>query len=537
MDPDLVKSIMLDNEYLTNQNANFRAYCEDIADYCLPRKAWINTIRTKGERIKFNFLYDSTAIRSVRFTAAGFHSNLTNPTSRWFGLETRNKKLMKRSDVRKYFKDVEDETYASLQGSNFYNTIQEFFTDYLTFSSATFSHLDDATDGSIFNEIPVGQVNRVVNSFGRLIGLYRNFRLTAHQAFKLFGNNAGPTVMEQLEKKPFEEFEFLHYAGQRYRRDITKKDNLQMPIMSTWICKKDKHLISESGFLEMPYHSDVFYKDPEDPNGFSPAMDVFPEIKLVNAMQRTLIRADMKQADPPYVLPSRGFLLPLNLNPAGMNYRDAKTNKDDITTLPVGRGNLSITIEHIKMVQQAIETGMFVPLFRALQDVTKQMTIPEVQRRVAENMALLGPVVGRCTKNVLAPTIIREVNMLHRRLALPEPPEILRNEEFDPVFLSPLAIAQRQSEVAQIQAFLGDVQAIASVIPSARFKINEDKTIDVLHRVRGITPEILRDDEEVERMKRHEAEQQQMLQTLQMGGAGAEIAKTGAEAQAVGASR
>lgn len=537
MDEILVREIMLDNEFLNTQNENFRAYCEDIADYCLPRKAWINTIRTKGERIKFNFLYDSTAIRAVRFTAAGFHSNLTNPTSRWFGLESRNKKLMKRSDVRRYFKEVEDEIYASLQSSNFYNTIQEFFTDYITFSSATFSHLEDDVDGTVFNEIPVGQVNRVVDSYGRLIGIYRNFRLTAHQAFKLFGAKAGPTVIQKLESKPFEEIEFLHYAGQRYRRDLTKKDNINMPIMSVWINKKDKHLISESGFLEMPYHSDVFYKDPEDPNGFSPAMDVFPEIKLVNAMQRTLIRADMKQADPPYVLPSRGFVLPLNLNPAGMNYRDAKTSKDDIATLPVGRGNLSITIEHIKMVQQAIETGMFVPLFRALQDVTKQMTIPEVQRRVAENMALLGPVVGRCTKNALAPAIVRQFHMLNRKLALPQPPEVLSNTDFDPVFLSPLAIAQRQSEVAQIQAWLGDVQAIASVIPSARYKVDEDKTIDVLHRIRGITPEILRSDEDVERLKRHEEEQQQMIQAMQMGGAGADMAKTAAEAQAVGAGR
>lgn len=537
MENDLVKQILLDNEFLTNQNANYRAYCEDIADYCLPRKAWINTIRTKGERIKFNFLYDSTAIRAVRFTSAGFHSNLTNPTSRWFGLEARNKKLMKRSDVRRYFKDVEDEIYSVLGASNFYNTIQEFYTDYITFASATYSHLSDDADRVVFNEIPCGQVNRVVDSYGRLIGMYRNFRLTAHQAFKMFGQNAGKLVMEKLETKPFEEFEFTHYAGQRYRRDFSKKDNLNMPIMSVWIAVKEKHLISESGFLEMPYHSDVFYKDAEDPNGFSPAMDVFPEIKLVNAMQRTLIRADMKQADPPYVMPSRGFVLPLNLNPAGMNYRDAKTTKDDLTVLPVGKGNLAITMEHVKMVQQAIETGMFVPLFRALNDITKQMTIPEVQRRIGENMALLGPVVGRCTKNVLAPTIIRQYHMLNRELALPMPPEVLRDQDFDPVFLSPLAIAQRQAEVAQIQAWLADVQAIAAVIPTAKYKVDEDRTIEVLHRIRGITPEIMREDEEVERLKRHEAEQQQLIQAMQMAGAGAQVAKTGAEAQAVGAGK
>lgn len=533
-----VQDILQENEYLSNQGANYRSYCQDLSDYILPRKAWITTIRTQGERVKFNFLYDSTGIRALRTMAAGFHSNLTNPTMRWFALETTNQEIMKRREVRMWLKDVEDIVFAKLASSNFYNVIQEFYTDFGGFGTGTYSILEDPKDAVRFTEIPVGQVNRVVDANDRLSAIYRNFKLTANQAFKLWGNKAGKSVMDSLEKKPFEEFDFLHYVGERYDRNSEKQDSLNMPYKSCWISKKDKILISESGFMEMPYVSEVFYKDSNDPNGFSPAMDVFAEIKLVNAMQRTIIRSSMKQADPPMIMPSRGFVLPLNFNPAAMNYRDAKTTKDDIQTLPVGNGRLEISVEMIKLVQEKIEEGMFVPLFRSLAEITKQMTVPEVQRRIAESMALLGPVVGRCNHGVLTPTIFRIINILNRNFELPPMPEIMLedNESADLklTYLSPLAKAQRQTEVIDIQSFLADVQAIGAILPGALDKVDEDKAVDVLSRIRGITPEIMRDDEMIERIRKHRAEQEAMMATMQVGGAMAQMAKTGAEAQKTG---
>ena len=526
-----VQEIIIEQEFLENQSANYRAYTQDLADFILPRKAWITSIRTKGERVKFNFLYDSTGIRALRIMSAGFHSNLTNPSSRWFALETRNKELMKDGEVRAWFRKVEDTMLAALNASNFYNIIQEFYTDFGGFGTGTFLMLSDVKDGVRFTSIPVQQANRVLDGNDRMTAFYRKFRMTARQANGMWGAKAGESVIKSLEKKQFEEFEFIHYVGPRSERQAGKEDALNMPFKSVWIAKKDKHLIYEGGFMEMPYMSEVFYKDESDPNGFSPAMDVFADIKLVNAMKRTIIRAAMKQADPPLVMPSRGFILPLNFNPVGINYRDSKTANDAIQALPVGQGKLGITVDLLELQQKNIEEGMFVPLFRALNEITKQMTIPEVQRRVAENMVLLGPVVGRATHGILDPVITRLFNMMYRAGQLPEPPEILQDQDFTPVYLSPLAKAQRGSEIGDIEAFLGDVQAIASVLPQALDKIDEDKTIDVLARIRGISPEIIREDEVIARMRQHRAEQDQMIAQLQMAQGAAGIAKDGAAAE------
>lgn len=526
-----IKEILQDNEYLTNQNSNYQSYCQELADFCLPRKAWINSIRIQGDRVKFNFLYDSTAILSLRETAAGFNTYLTNPTSRWFGIQYRKAELMKRSSVRMFCKEVEDWSFSKLIQSNFYNVIPEWYTDTTGFGTGTFLMLKDEKEFVNFNSIPVNQVNRVVDANGNLIGLYRNFRLSARQAFKMWGSNVGESVLKALETKPFEDFEFLHYVGERFDRDVSKEDSSNMPFQSCWIGKKDKNVVAESGFMEMPYFSEVFYKDSNDPNGFAPTMDVLPWIKLINAMARTVIRGAMKQADPPYVMPSKGFVLPLNLNPAGMNYRDPKTSHDDLQPLNVGTGRIDIGVELMQMVQQKIERGMFVDLFRSFNEITKQMTVLETQQRISQSMALLGPTVNRFNRT-LGMMVIRLISMGARDpfSGFPEVPEELQDEHYDLIYLSPLAKAQRQSEIVEIQSFLQDVGSIGQVIPSVFDNIDEDKYVNVLHRIRGITPEILREDKEIERMRQHREEQNQIIQSMQAGGAAAQIAKTGAEA-------
>jgi hypothetical protein len=525
-----ITELMQENEFLSNQNANYRSYCQELADYYLPRQAWINSIRIMGERVQFRFLYDSTGILAARTVAHGIHSNLTNETMRWFALESTDEDDMKRSDVRRWFHELENKKFSKFRASNFYNVIQEDYHGKIVFGTGTFSMLDDDKNFVKFKNIPVGQVNRVVDDTGRLAEIYNNFRLSARQAFKLFGSDVGKSVMESLEKKPHEMFDFLHYVGERFDRDSRFNDAANMPYKSCWINKKDKHLINESGFMEMPYISDVFYSDSNDPNGFSPAMDVLPWVKLINAMARTVIRGGMKVTDPAVVVPSRGFVLPLNFNPSAINYRDPKTANDALQML-TNNGRIEIGVDLMNMVRDGINQGMFVQLFQTLNNITKQMSILETQQLIAQNMSILGPVIGRFDYGTLSPTIFRMYGMLERAGEIPPPPESLVGKNFKVVYLGPLAKAQRQAEIAEMQTWMADVHNIGQIIPSAYHNVDEDKLIKEFHRMRGVTPEVLRDEEAIARIREREAEQQQLMAQMQMAAGGAQIAKTAAEAE------
>jgi hypothetical protein len=535
LNKEQVEAIVKRCENLTSENANWRSYHQALAEFVLPRKGWINTIKTKGERIKLGSVFDSTAIRGLQIMASGFSSHLTNPASKWFGWQTRNLALMKDKEVQTWCKDVEDAMFAVLGSSNFDTSMQEFYTDLGAFGTATLLIEDDIEEKVRFTVVPIEQVEFEEDSKGRVNRLYRTYKYTIQQAYDLWGNAIGPDMLAKLKEKPNEKIDFIYAITPRYQREAGKDDSVNMPYLGAWIEKKEKRLIKEGGFYEAPFAVGRFYHSEGESFGMSPAMVALAEIGLVNAQVRTMLRAAMKQADPAYILPGKGFILPLNANPGAMNYRDPKTTtKDDLSTLP-SNGNIPITLEVIRMVQENIEKAFFVPLFQAFSQITKQMTIPEVQRRISENMVLLGPVVGRTTQETFDPTLKRLFNMLYRNGDLPEPPAVILDgqEDIDLVYTSTLARAQRETEVTTLESFLVDVQAIGSVIPSVVDKIDGDEVIEIIARVKGVDPTVIRDDKLVQEIRQQRAQAEQMQAQLMMAQGGADVVKTGAEANKI----
>jgi hypothetical protein len=302
-----------------------------------------------------------------------------------------------------------------------------------------------------------------------------------------------------------------------------------MSYKSMYIELTKKYLIKEGGFRGNPYAVGRFYKDTADVFGYSPAMDVLPDIKLVQAQVKTMLKSAMKQADPALIVPRRGFIAPLNTNPGRINYRDEKTPNDAVTTIPSG-SNAQFTLEVIKETQLNIEKAFFVPLFQAISNITKQMTVPEVQRRIAENMVLLGPVVGRFTQEVLDPIVLRVFDILWEKGELPPPPMEVAGQEMDIVYISALARAQRESTVYSIEAFMQDVGMVATAIPEVVDKIKGDKLVDDLATIRGISPDVIKSDDEVAEIRKQRAEARQAMLQAQQLQQGADIVKTGSEA-------
>ena len=70
-----------------------------------------------------------------------------------------------------------------------------------------------------------------------------------------------------------------------------------------------------------------------------------------------------------------------------------------------------------------------------------------------------------------------------------------------------------------------------SILPNALDKLDEDRTIDILAEERRVNPEVLREQDVIDRIREHRAEQDQLIQTLQAGQGAAQIAKDGAQAQ------
>ena len=511
--------------------ANIASYWQDIAHFCLPRKAWITSKRHEGDRLQFNRIFDNTAIRSLNIMGAGFASHLTNPSAPWFLMSTKNKDLAQGKDAKLWFKQVTDKIRITLNSTNFDSSMQEFYLDSGCFGTAVIYQEEDPEKKVRFTTIPLEEITIVEDSLGRVKEVHRKFDYTALQAWERWGAEAGPKVREAMfgvSKDVSKSITFTHSVFPRESRIAGKIDAANKPFASIWLEFESKHKILESGFDEMPYAVGRFSKRVGERWGFSPAMSALADIKMLNAEKKTLIRGAMKQVDPPIILPDSGFIYPFNMNPAGINYAKDKTASDAYKPIET-KGKIQIGLEMIKDVKEDIEKAFFVPLFQAFSQITKQMTIPEVQRRIAENMVLLGPVVGRFTDEVFDPMLTRTFNILFRNGELPPPPPSLQGQELDIIYISQLALAQRAVEINSLKSFLQDVSDISAIVPSALDKIDADKVIDVLAEIKNVTPEILRGDEAVELIRQVRAEQELKLAQISQLQQGADIAKTGSE--------
>jgi len=517
---------------LESERQNYANFWQDVAKYVIPRKAFITTEKTPGQKYPYD-VYDSTAMQANMVLAAGLHSYLTNPNSRWFSLRLSDKELSENADVREWLSDTEERMYNQLNSSNFNQQIHELYLDLGTFGVACMYEEEDEVEGIRFYSRDIAEIFLCENEKEKVDTVYRKFKMTARQAYEKWGDAAGEVVKNFMEKKDFDrQVEFVHCVEPRYQRDVNKQDALNMPFESTYIEKSKKHLIAQSGYRDFPYFTPRFNKNSGDVWGSSPAMVLYSDIKMLNEMVKIMIRSAQKQVDPPLVLPHDGFLLPIKYGPADLNFRLKGTADDKIEPLVTG-ANISIGLEVISQWQQTVKKGYFVDLFLLLADpARKDMTATEVMQRVEEKMLILAPVLGRLMNEFLDPLLQRTFNIMWRKGQLLPPPSVIQSLPYTIEYISPLARAQKLDQMKSINSFLALIGQVSTVKPDVLDNVNEDEVVNDIQQLYGVNPKFVRDKAEVKAIREARAEaiaKQQQLLTAQQG---VETLKTGAEAAA-----
>jgi len=238
-----------------------------------------------------------------------------------------------------------------------------------------------------------------------------------------------------------------------------------------------------------------------------------PDTKMLNKMSETTIRAAQKQIDPPLMVPDDGFMLPVRTTPGALNFYRSGT-RDRLEPLQIGANNpLGLNMEEQR--RNAIRQAFYVD--QLLMSNGPAMTATEVLQRNEEKMRLLGPVLGRLQAELLQPLISRSFALLLRSGLLPPAPEELQGQDIDIEYVSPLAKAQKMTDLqSMLRGFevLLQMQQIAPVMDY----LDDDKLVQYLVETTGIPARVIRSDTEVDdlRRRRAEAEAQQAQQQQEM---------------------
>ena len=197
------------------------------------------------------------------------------------------------------------------------------------------------------------------------------------------------------------------------------------PWASYYLSVPDKmQLAPEGGFTSFPYSIARYVTAPEEIYGRSPAMTALADIKMLNEMSKTDIRAVHKLVDPPILLHDDGILgggaTTIRMQPGGLNPgRESQRSGDDSAV----RHRCRVDINEKKMDQRrtAIDDAFLVTLFQILVE-TPHDGYRGADPGAGEGHALT-PTMGRQQSEALGPQIERELDLLmFHRILPPMPP-------------------------------------------------------------------------------------------------------------------
>ena len=517
---DLTKSLKKRFDKLKANRQNWETHWQEVADYMLPRKADVTKTRSKGDK-RTELIFDSSPLQSVDLLAASLHGMLTNPSTPWFTLRYKDQEIENDDEAKLWLESATDAMYVAFNRSNFQQEIFELYHDLITFGTACMFVQDDDEDTLKFSTRHINEIYIAENEKGKVDTVYRLFKMSVRAAFQQFGEAISTSTKGLITKDPYEDISILHAVYPRNDFDPKKQDRKNMPFESVYMEYKNLNELSVAGFKEFPFVVPRYLKASHEIYGRSPAMTALPDVKMLNEMSKTTIKAAQKQVDPPLLVPDDGFLLPVRTVPGGLNFYRSGT-RDRIEPLNIGANNpLGLNMEEQR--RNSIRNVFYVNQLMMQQG--PQMTATEVIQRNEEKMRLLGPVLGRLQSELLKPLIDRCFAIMVRKNLFPPAPEIISGRDVEIEYVSPLAKAQKSTELQSIIRGIEIMGQLANVAPVFDY-INFDNLVKHLTNIIGIPQKVLKTNSEVlaeREAKQAQAQQMQEMQQLQ------QVAKAGGD--------
>ena len=505
---DLAKNLLKRFDRLKSQRQNWESHWQEVADYMQPRKADVTKSRSKGDK-RTELIFDSSPLQSVELLAASLHGMLTNPSTPWFSLRFKEYEMENEDEAKEWLEDATEVMYSAFNKSNFQQEIFELYHDLITFGTAAMFIEEDDDDILKFSTRHINEMYIAENDKGRIDTVFRKFKLSARSAIQKFGT-VSANISVVAKKDPYEEVEILHAVYPRSDFDPKKQDKDNMPFASIYLDASSGDELSVSGFREFPFVVPRYLKASHEIYGRSPAMTALPDVKMLNEMSKTTIKSAQKQVDPPLLVPDDGFILPVRTVPGGLNFYRSGT-RDRIEPLNIG-ANTPLGLNMEEQRRNSIRNAFYVN--QLMMQNGPQMTATEVIQRNEEKMRLLGPVLGRLQSELLKPLIDRCFALILRKNLFRPAPEFLSGKDIEIEYVSPLAKAQKSTELQSIMRAIEIMGSLANVAPVFDH-INMDKLVRHLADIVGVPQKILKPQSELNAQREEAQAQQQQMEQMQ----------------------
>lgn len=492
---------------------------KDLTDFVLPRRGRFSITDTNKGTQNTSKINDTAATLAARVLSAGMMSGITSPARPWFRLSVPDPDLADDAEVKRWLYVVESRMREVFTKSNTYNVLPGVYTDLGVYGTSAMAVIEDEQDVIRCYRYPIGTYFLANGERQKVDSFVREYQRTARQLVQEFGSeNCSDNVRSAMGNTETETLiDVVHVVKPNPAHDPSKLNAKHKRWSSCYYEKASASsgkLLKESGFDEFPIMAPRWHTDGEDVYGSGPGMDALPDIKALQTLQKRRLQAVEKKVNPPLVGPSSLEMESVSMLPGGITYLDEREGFKGLRALhDVNFQTQDITAiigEHTQRIDRTFFVDLF--LLNSMIQGGQPVTAEEIRARQEEKLLMLGPVLERVIDELLEPLIDRTFAIMHRRGMIPEAPEQLQGVTLKVECISILAAAQKLLGIGGIDRLLGVIGAMGAVDPTAYDKLDRDKAIDHYADSLGVPPDIMRSDDEVEKIRGARAQQAQAQQ-------------------------
>lgn len=504
---------MADDE--ESKAANFRSLYQQVADLIIPRENQITTLTTPGQD-KSRSIYDPTGQLDLQDMVSGLSAAFFPEEQLAFGVTAKDRRVAEIDRVKRYLMLITQIAHDEIFDSNFMLQLNETLSSLVGFGTGNiYSEFNTKKLRLNYRDWDIAFYTFKEDCLGLVDTVILKYVMTARQAVEKFGDKAGEQVLKAVEdlKTESDKFDFIHVVRPRIKRNVMLVDNLNMPFESIYVNVKEKIIVSEGGFEEIPFAVSRWMCSSSEKFGRGQGTIALSVVKTLQQQHKDLIDCGNKHTNPPREVLDT-FEGTVNTSAGALNFVQQMGSIKAIEQQALG--NFPIGEKSIELIQAIIHRAFYADVFAPLAHLTgDRRTTLEIMERVKQAMKKLALPVYRLRKELFEPVITRSILLLIRNGRIPYPDEYgvpeLVGKGFGIKFLGELALTMRDQQARAFQQLVGLTATLDPVFPGAKDIINIDRAMPDIAASFGAKVEHLSTPEEIAaaRQKREQDEQLQ----------------------------
>ena len=480
---------------------------EECYEYALPQRESFFA-ETPGRR-RTDHIFDETAVVGVQEFASRLQSGIVPNYARWAefvaGTEVPEDQ---QKETNLALDKVTEYVFEILQNSNFSQEVHETFLDIALGTGVLLVEEGDAIQPVRFKAIPLPQVCLTSGHDDKVDAVYRTRKMKLKELTFAYAQPIYNDKMAMdMEANPDKEITIIETLYRDYSQ--TKEE---VNIFCA-IAKDYEHKVYDEqykGVGSNPYITYRWSKCAGETYGRGPLQFALPAIKTSNLVVELILENAQMSISGMYQVEDDGVinvdniaLIPGTVIPKAAGSAGLQ---------PIAQaGNFNVSDLVLRDMRTNIKKALYNDMLGNPNEKTP-MSATEVAERQADLSRQIGAAFGRLQAELVNPVLARVIYILKKqgRIEIPT----VNGKEVQIKSSSPLAQAQYQSDVVNIDRFLGLIQGrVGPQLLNAMIK--QDEVAKYIAKKLGIPEELIRSPEEMAQMMQQMQQMAQAQQAMQ----------------------